>query len=299
MILGSILLVTEIWLVQREHKRAGLALAELERKRDESDRLVRQSVCLNDEDEKAINLDLRDAETVLGDLKTHRRESVDRLNTTSEPESSVDAYIDITAFVEKTRELAERAGIVIRPEERFGFGTYTSEGPAAELIAGVFRQRTVLQYLVEKLIESHPRTVLMIQREPPRILRPGTSQSIRAAAPRADGQSRRGGQPGDIFEIEKRLSLRMAGLLDTEAFRLEFTGQTRSIRSFLNSLIDEDVPVTIVVRSVEIGLPPAPTRSPDSHSMASARTPVPESLTRFVVVVEYVEPVATPAKSVL
>ncbi len=299
MLLSGTVLATETWLVHREYKRAGLAIAELGRERNEGARLSRLPVSLNDEDERAIEHDLSKAEGILQDLRTRRLETVDRLCAAGAPETSIDAYLDIATFVEKARELAERAGVAIRPDERFGFATYAGEGPAPELIAGVFRQRAALQYLVEKLIESRPQALLMVQREQPRILGPGISRHSLAKASKTGGQNRQGSQPGDIFAIETDRSLRMSGLVDTEAFRLEFSGPTRAVRSFLNSLVGDDVPISIFVRSVEIGLAAASTLRPDSRPVAPTGAPAPESLARFVVVVEYVESITTPAKPVL
>jgi hypothetical protein len=151
-----------------------------------------------------------------------------------------------------------------------------------------------VQYLVEALIEARPQSLLAVQRERPltaaqRMERNqlSTTGALPPAAPAA-----RGGQAEDFLELDPALSLRMPGRVDSDAFRLEFTGQTAALRTFLNTLAAFKLPV--IVRSVEVE-PVATGAAPVGPAGASGPSgaPVPlvaQNSSRFAVTVEYVLP---------
>jgi hypothetical protein len=184
------------------------------------------------------------------------------------PAKPIDAFFELAGFIEQLRTRAGQAQVVLKPDERFGFATHTNEGPAAEQIAAVHRQRLATQYLVETLLEARPLALLAMRRERP-------VAGARDSRDRAE----------DFFELERPLSLRLPGQVETGAFRLEFTGQTAALRNFLNSLASYRQPV--VVRSVEVEpLAAIPTAGP-----VAAGAPVPlvrQSLSKFAVTVEFV-----------
>lgn len=300
LLLAVAALATEAWLLQRERLQARHAVAALQQKKQERDRLARQSPTLSEENERAIGRDLAGAEKMLVVWQAALQGQDTKLLAAQPPDKSIDVYFNIAAFVEKTRAMAVRAQVTFQPDERFGFATHASEGPGTELVPAVFRQRIVLQYLVETLIEARPLAVLAVQREHPLTLAQRTQRNHPAPAgtngTEPDGHS---GEPGDFFAFDKHVSLRVPGLVDSEAYRLEFTGQTRAVRAFLNNLASFRLP--IVVRSVEAE-PLSATASagdPALPSASGAAVPlVADNLSRFTVVVELVEPVAaseTPA----
>ncbi len=298
LLLAVAALATEAWLLQRERLQARHAVASLAQKKQERDRLARQSPALSEENEQAIGRDLAGAEKMLGAWQAALQGRDAQLLAVDPPDKSIDAYFDIAAFVEKTRALAVRAQVTHKPDEHFGFATHASEGPGTELAPAVFRQRIVLQYLVETLIEARPLAVLTVQRERPLTLAQ-RNQRNHLAPPGTNGTATDGhsGQPGDFFDFDKHISLRVPGLVDSEAYRLEFTGQTRAVRAFLNSLASFRLP--IVVRSVEAEPLSAITSALDPASPPASGAPVPlvaQNLSRFAVVVEFIEPVATSEK---
>jgi hypothetical protein len=291
-------LLAESWLLQRERSQARQAVAALEQKRQERDRLATQSPALSEGNEQAIRSELNDSGKTLATWRAALRGRDAQVLDMPPPERSIDAYFDIAAFVERTRAQATHAQVKLKPDERFGFSTYASEGPGTELIPAVFRQRIALQCLVETLIEARPLAVLAVQRERPLTLAQRARRShLPAVADYGTGPDGHSGQPGDFFDFEKGSSLRMPGLVDGEAFRVEFTGQTRAVRAFLNSLAAFRLP--LVVRGVEAGPLGAASRAGETVLPPAAGAPVPlveQNISRFAVVVEFIEPVAATGK---
>ena len=305
-LLGSVLLLlvallaAEAWLWSRGREQARRALATLEQKKQERDWLARQSPALSGENEQAIARDLAHTQQVLVALRAALQGRDDKIRAAAPPVKSIDLYFDIAAFVEKTRALATRAQVMARPDERFGFASHANEGPEADLVPAVFRQRVEGQYLVEALIESRPRALLAVQREHPltaaqhaRRNQPAQPGAATPAAPAGPS-----GAPADFFDFEGQMSVRVPGRVDSDAFRLEFTGQTPALRAFLNSLAAFRLPV--IVRSVEVE--PLTAEAPPVDPAApppAAGAPVPlvsQNLSRFAVVVEFVVLPATPEK---
>jgi hypothetical protein len=298
--LGAILLLVlpavgaETYLVQRARQQAQLAQAALDLKKQERNRLARLSPAPSEANEQAIKSDLVAAGKILRSLQTAwLGEGVDGPATPAPaPVKSIEAYFDLAAFVERTRALAAGAQVQLKPAEDFGFKSYASEGPEPELVPAVIRQRVAVQHLVEALIEARPQTLLAVQREHPLTAgqRTARSRSGQTAASRT-GPADGGGQAGDFFEMTGQISLRLPGQVDGEAYRLEFTGQTQNLRTFLNTLASSSLP--IIVRSVEAEplVTDAPGARPVSASAVTSMPLVSKSFSKFVVVVEYIVPV--------
>jgi hypothetical protein len=271
----------ESWLLRVYYERATQATVRLENKRQERDWLARQSPAPSAANEQAIIEDLKLAAAALADL----RETLQTRPAARPPDKPIDAYFDIAAFVEKTRGLAARARVTLRPEERFGFGAHRNEGPEAGLVPAVFRQRVAAQELVEALLEARPQELVAVHRE-----RPQTAAGRNPSGPVGPGpahQSAFGAEAADFFEFVRAESLRVPGRVESDVFRLEFTGQTPALRAFLNSLAVLKVPA--IVRRVEVE-----PLSMDSAMMISqeggAAVPlVAQNLSRFAVTVECVE----------
>ncbi|MCX6942980.1 MAG: Amuc_1100 family pilus-like protein [Verrucomicrobia bacterium] len=216
----------------------------------------------------AIEADLARAQRAVAAMQAElkgRGPAAERLATAKLPAARTEAYFDLATFVEKTRELAKKNDVEIRPEAaRFGFALYTNEGPKEDRIASVFHQRQVIQYIVESLIEARPRAIFSVQRE--RALNKSEKEALVAAqmAAAATGgvlgapppESAPGsGSPAepespDIFAVDPRVSARSIGYIDTTPVRIVFTGQTGVLRAFLNKLASFELPV--LVREVEV-----------------------------------------------
>ncbi|HVS53778.1 MAG TPA: Amuc_1100 family pilus-like protein, partial [Opitutaceae bacterium] len=180
----------------------------------------------------------------------------ERLRAAKPPATRADAYFDLATFVERTRELAKKEGIEIRPEaERCGFSLYANEGPDVEHIEPVFRQRLVLEHVLGALFEAHARALLAVKRESPLSKRERDERDAALAAangvPPADAIAPSAtDDAGDFFAIDPRASVRAPGFLDATAFRVTFIGQTAALRTFLNRLAAFELP--LLVREVQV-----------------------------------------------
>lgn len=298
---GGVLLVSGFalaaggWLGQTARRQAAQAVANLGQKQQERDSLARQTLALSTANEQAIAQDLVQTSRVLAGLRAALQNREGETPASPPPAKPIDAYFDLAAFVEKTRALAARAQVVLKPDERFGFATHANAGPEAELVPAVFRQRLTVQFLVEALLEAHPRAVLGVQRERPLTAaqRAQRNQPGQTRVPAA--ASAAGGAPEDFFDHGAQISLRLPGRIESEAFRLEFTGRTPALRAFLNSLASSPQPV--VVRRVEVERLAA--EAPSAVNLP-AGAPVPlvsQNLSKFAVVVECVELLPLPEPS--
>lgn len=296
----GVLAATEGWLWSRHYQESRRALAALAQKKQERDWLAGQSPALSEANEQAIGRDLAHTHKTIAALRAAlagREGGV----IAPPPAKAIDLFFDLAAFVEKTRALAARAQVATRPDERFGFATHAHEGPEAGLVPAVFRQRVVLQYLVEALIEARPQSVLAVQRERPLTAaqRMERNQPSSPGAPPPAAPVARGGEAEDFHEFDPALLVRKPGQMDSDAFRLEFTGRTSALRTFLNTLGSFKLPV--IVRSVEVE-PLAPVAAPVLPADASPPSGAPDPLvaqnsSRFAVTVEYVLPEPGPVMS--
>ena len=287
-------LVAEGWWWQEARQQAGRALDGLEQKKQEREWLARQTPALTEANEQALAQDLAQAVKVVAGLRVVLQAGAGKVPANPPPTKSIDAYFDIAAFVEKTRTLAARAQVMIKPDERFGFATHTNEGPEADLVPTVYRQRRAAQFLVEALLEARPGVLLSVQRERPLT----AAQLARRNQPRPTGAAtgaalmNGGGLAADFFELGAPSSLRLPGRIESEAFRFEFTGQTPALRAFLNSLATAPTPV--IVRRVEVERLTAETFSPATLPAGAPVPLVAQNLSKFAVVVECVELLPAP-----
>jgi hypothetical protein len=200
-----------------------------------------------------IEADLAKAQDALAAMQSElkgRGPAAERIRNAKVPAARTDSYFDLATFVEKTRELARKHEVDIRPEAgRFGFAAFANEGPLQEHIEPVFRQRLIAQYLVESLIEARPRVILAVKREPTVSAAEREARATAVANGETPPEIQREEGP-DYFTIDPRVSARMPGFIDTTAFQFVFTGQTAALRTFLNRLASFELPV--LVREVEV-----------------------------------------------
>ncbi len=280
----------------------------------------------------AIEGDLAKAQAALasmqGELKG-RGPAAERIRNAKVPAARTDAYFDLATFVEKSREAAKKNDVEIRPEAaRFGFAVYTNEGPLADHIDPVFRQRQIAQYLIDALIEAKPRAIFAVKRE--RTL--GKAEREARAAALANNEAPpevSSGEDGpDYFTVDPRVTARVPGFIDTMPFRFVFTGQTAALRTFLNRLASFELPVLVrevevepatneesvaqavtdesaaaetggAAASVVLSTGPAPKSAPKT-AVRDARAPtatpiVTKPLSKYTVTVEFIELVPPPA----
>ena len=265
--LGEVALIYERWAESRALEK------KLEQRKNELQAMAQLTPPPVREVATAIEADLARAQQALASMQTELKgkgAAAERLRSAKVPAARTDAYFDLATFVERTRELARKHDVDVRPEAaRFGFAAYANEGPAQAHIEAVFRQRQIAQFLVESLLEARPRVLLSVKRE--RTL--SKEEREERAAALASGQSLpeadAGDQGPDYFIIHPGLTARVAGYVDTTAFRFVFVGQTGALRTFLNRLAAFELPV--LVREVEV----EPASTEEIAPQASAEEPAP------------------------
>ena len=267
-----------------------------------------------------IEGDLAKARAALAAMQSELRgrgPAGEKIRLAKVPAARTDSFFDLATYMERMRELAEKNGVEVRPEAaKFGFAQYANEGPETDRIEPVFRQRQIVEYLLEALLAAKPRTLASVKRE-----RPLTKAELEARAaaeaagtPPAEAASGSGDSP-DFFVIDPRVTARVKGHIDTAPFRLVFTGQTAALRNFITRLAEFDLPV--LVREVEVepvggeeaaaflaesAKPTATDSSAANPASAPKAAPknvaprqapaapiVPKSLSRFTVTVELLE----------
>jgi hypothetical protein len=268
-----------VWLC-REYQTARRAQAALNQKLQEREWLAAQTPALGEENEEAISADLERARQALADAKAGLRRGETGRWVEPAPAQTLEAYFNIASFVERSRTAANAAQVVLRPDERFGFAAFAHEGPAVELLPLVHRQLLVGETLTGQLIESHPRALLAMRRE--------------TAGP---GEAAAKNQAEDYFVMDRALSVRRLGEVETVAFRVEFSGQTVTLRNFLTALAA--LPQPFLVRSVEVEPLPVPMAavSPVADAPAAPAPMVRQNLSQFAVIVESVLLAEAPAKT--
>lgn len=191
-----------------------------------------------------------------------------------------DAFFDLAVFVDAMRIRAQDAGVILRPDERFGFSRYAHEAPETAQLAAVFRERRIVQILLEALLEAQPHQLLSVQRS-----RPGGKSGVSATANRENGAGgAASGAESDYFNLDPGISVRVPGLVETTAIRLTFTGHTRTLRGLLTKLAGLELPA--VVRAVEVTPADRPSLSLAPGRMAAA--PVASPWSRFTVTIEFI-----------
>lgn len=327
--LGEIGLIVERWYA------AGASAEKLVKKTQEMAALREVLPAPSRENARAIEADLaraREAQAAMQAELKGRGPAAEKLLSAKVPPARADAFFDIATFVERTRDTARRLEVEVRPEAaRFGFAAFANEGPEPAYIESVFRQRQVVQFLVEALLEAKPQALLAVKREFP-LTRKEREERDAAAIAAAEAAASGGSAPEpvaagpagdgpDYFVIDPRASVRSPGFLDTLAFRVVFTGQTATLRTFLNRIAGFELPV--LVREVEVDVAtaedaastaeevapadaaaaaaptPAPEPKPAPKPAAAKPSPiapiVPKPLSRFTVTLEFLELTTPPA----
>ena len=187
-------------------------------------------------------------------------------------------------------------GIELPDNFKFGFSRYldTGQQPEDKVIPELFKQKQILSFILRRLYDSQPFSIVSVQREALVEVVPDPKKA-NTNQPKQEGKD-------DEFKIGD-ISAAVPGAIETMAFRLEFTGYTPTLRMFLKKLEEFELP--LVVRSVEVK--PAKTKTKSQKQTSSnpfsfdsapseGATPsvnrdpiVEENLSHFTVVVEYIQ----------
>jgi hypothetical protein len=200
-----------------------------------------------------------------------------------------------------TNKDGEPVEIIVPDDFAFGFEQYLDEATMLdddELIPVLDKQRQILSYLLNKLYEAEPESIVSVEREVLEQKAEGLLSSAKS------------------FTIHPAITAKVPGAINTLAFRLAFTGYTDSLRRLLNDLAKFDLP--IVVRSVEVDRPSGISTTAkvpanndldaffgvfDGGSNSEVEAPeeaqkpvISENISTFTVVLEFIE-IAFPAQS--
>ncbi|MCC5790212.1 MAG: Amuc_1100 family pilus-like protein [Opitutales bacterium] len=165
------------------------------------------------------------------------------------PSDSSQAFFDITTWRTQTLQKFARAGMIRNPDEiNLGFQRHASQVRREEPIEKIHRQRIIVDYLLDRLYEASPETLVRVNRQDPtRHDQEEEAEDSRFRRP----QTSVGRTDGDFFEIPPAITLRRPGIIKTEGVRLVFTGQTETLRNFLEDLQDSEYPIFIRNITVE------------------------------------------------
>jgi hypothetical protein len=304
-----LLLAAELVVLIVGRQSLSVVAADFELRERQYQTLLENRIAPTVENARLVAADLeRNSEVLLQMLDTlNASGSGDLLLFRGVPTSRTDAYFNLATFVERTRQMAQLAGVEVGAEERFGFGAYANEGPDSAIIEAVFKQRRIAEVILEALFSAKPERLVEVLRDDweiasndPVIVRPVTR-------PGANKTSA-------TFVIDPQVTARVPDVVNTYAFRIGFVGQTASLRTFMNQIASSDLP--LIVRSVEVELQAAArdrrgrredrmdriadqASALDLPALQAARIPiVGRNVSRFTVTLEFLEITITPPKPV-
>src|SRR5882724_13223849 len=154
-------------------RRAAARRAELlcERKRREWERLAAANPAPTGENAAVIESEVEQAERTLAEIEARllgNRAPAGIAGEGPQSRPPTDLFFVLAEFVERFHSRLAELGIACEPNERFGFSAYANAGPDPGLVPAVRCQRLVTEYLLDALIEAHPRRLLAVERERPR-----------------------------------------------------------------------------------------------------------------------------------
>lgn len=216
----------------------------------------------------------------LGERQAALRARVAGTNLTAQPvpDTTAAAFFDLAELGQRMRERARQAGVRLRADERFGFPEHANTGPEAALIAAVFRQRLIVEHLLDALWAARPDELVAVRRERPR--------SDHATASDPNNLAGTDDRRDSFLEIAAPVSSRQAGAIEATAFRLEFVGPTAALRRLLNAFAEDEWPLS--VRLVEASPVELVENENAVAGESDARVLVRTRPTRFAVTIEFI-----------
>lgn len=237
------------WLLHAEATAAGRATGRLGRARQERTRLCRVEPVPTETSARDIAVDIAAAESALAELK----ERFGGLGSSPDVEPSaepVETYLAVKSFNDRMAESAARMKIAFDPASGFGLAEDERRNPQA--MARVRKVATRLEPLLIILFEARPAALVAVK-------------------------------SGDAAGLAPSLSARSTGIVNTEAFRFEFLGDTTALREFLNGLAASPLPAIVAEVSVE-----SMEGAAGNRALQPARDGRPPGC-KFAVIVEWLE----------
>jgi len=195
---------------------------------------------------EAAQANVRALEQKLGNIRSELEQGAN-ISATDDP---VQLVASIQSYISAMRNKARNSEPPVKLKEDLGFGfkSYLTEAtpPPEQYVSRIDKQRQILSYLVNRLIESKPSGIMAVRRN---VVETDPEQASKQTS---------------HFKISPAVSAEVPGAVETMAFRLRFTGLTSTLRGFLNKLAEFQFP--IVVRSVEVDRPQGTTAEAGSGS---------------------------------
>jgi len=199
-------------------------------------------------------------------------------------------------------------------KETFGFSNYVDQTTTTNnnaLAREIDKQRAILDYVLTQLLDSGITEFIAVRRE-------NLENQLDLTLPIA---------ADDVFQLDRKMSARVIGAIDTYAFQFEFAGYTSGLRKFFNQISSFELPVVVrdvnatrvqqdtLVTNIPATSPvpfnrpgaapfspsgfPAPfTVKKTSNEQQIAQTPVVDkNLSRFRIILEFIE-LAQPVEEV-
>ncbi len=211
-----------------------------------------------DPSQKAIDDSAKNIKQLQGRLDFLIKDLTRASNDIFKPLTAKEGYQlteQLRGMVNKWKLEAKNKDIAIPEEMEFSYKKYVAPNalpPRNEAVPAIWKQACVLDYIMKKLYlcksEESPMYVLWVQRE---VLKEETDNSKKNKKTTRVVRKRKSSSiSGDSFEIDKAITARKEGSLDTLAYRFVFAGHTDVLRRFLNQLKDFDA--MLVVRSIDV-----------------------------------------------
>ena len=163
----------------------------------------------------------------------------------SPPSTNTAAFFEISQWRVDTLRQFREVGMVRdgQDEINLGFRTHATEVSSDDPIERIHRQRKIIDYLIQSLYKAEPDSLIRVRRHDPKEVLEEEAQEEDFT--RFRPQMRTGTREGDFFTINPRLTLRRPGLITTEPIEIVFTGQTDTLRTFLDELQTMKYPIFI------------------------------------------------------
>ena len=261
------------------------------------------------ENRDAAAKNAEELKAVLAKVKATFQETPQKI--TDFPADGPAMLLAVNGYVADLRKKASDKGVITDSDKpTFGMALYTSGmlAPPQDKIPAVYKQLKVLEYLLNHLFDDGKQQgqdmkLVFVRRENVAAVRREIAKGVYAPSAEAGDESH-----NELFTIDPAVTARVPGAVDTLAFEIQFISYSESLRSFLEVLKRFDLP--LVIRSIQVepattadlagttgvsasGVPVKPRSASVS---ADAKPVVAENLSKFTLVIEYIElPAAAPA----
>ena len=154
------------------------------------------------------------------ELRQARADWPGTTESTTAPADRLGAYAELMAFIERNRAAARASGVEVAKRECFGFGRHAQVAPSEGEVAAVLEQVSAVERVLAVLFAAEPAELVGVWREAPDTAGPGANAS----------------GTDEWCVLEPARSVRVPGMVQARALRVEFVGTTGCLRRFLNGL---------------------------------------------------------------